>query len=139
MRSTQCNIPFPAIICCFEKSDIENRPILHSPYGKYLKKIGYSMPLYDASSGQVLNKHAANAYDSLIESINNVYEDVILGTGTIDSKTHPDEYHLYNNPFHVVDGPCYAFVVHGKGPAVGGQGEIFNDSDDSKTARYGHM
>jgi len=26
------------------------------------------------------------------------------------------------NPRRVLDGPCYAFVVHGKGPTVGGFG-----------------
>ena len=42
--------------------------------------------------------------------------------GFIDSVSHPNEFKLFNNPHHVIDGPCYAFLVHGKGPAVGGQG-----------------
>jgi hypothetical protein len=76
---------------------------------------------------------AAQVYDALITSIENVYNDVILG-GTIDQVKHPEEYKLFHNPFRVVDGPCYAFVIHGKGPAVGGQGEIFNEEDNQLTS-----
>ena len=71
---------------------------------------------------------AAQVYDALLASIENVYNDVVFGSGFIDSNTHPEEHKLYDNPFRVVDGPCYALVVHGKGPAVGGQGEIFAEA-----------
>ena len=74
---------------------------------------------------------AEDVYNALIASIEKVYNDV-KAHGTIQQGT--DEYNVFHNPFGVVDGPCYAFVVHGKGPAVGGQGEIFNDEDDTVTS-----
>ena len=92
------------------------------------------MELIDSKSGERKLKSAADAYDKLITSINNVYEDVVLGNGQIDEKKHPEEFHLFNNPFNVVDGPCYVFLVHGRGPAVGGQGESFNNDDDNVTS-----
>lgn len=48
---------------------------------------------------------ATSVYDALIESINNVYDDVINGTGFIDYDKHPEEHRLYSNPFRVTDGP----------------------------------
>lgn len=107
------------------------------PYGKYLKELpgGYGMDMYNSTSEQIEWRTAEDVYDKLIASINNVYEDVVvLGHGQIDATAHPEEYHLYNNPFNVVDGPCYAFLVHGRGPAVGGQGESFNDIDATVTS-----
>lgn len=98
------------------------------PYGKYLKDMGYKMYL----RGQETS--AASTYDALVQSIDNVYEDVINGKGFIDQSTHPEEFELFNNPFRAVDGPCYGFLVHGKGPAVGGFGEVFNETDDSVTS-----
>ena len=100
------------------------------PYGKYLKDMNYSLK---DSSGAVW-KTAEQAYDDLIVSINNVYEDVIYNGGTINSDTHPVEHHLFDNPHRVVDGPCYALLVHGKGPAVGGLGEVFNENDPTTTS-----
>jgi len=92
------------------------------------------MELYDSKSGEGKLRSAEDVYGKLIASIGNVYQDVVLGDGLINEATHPEEYHLFNNPFNVVDGPCYAFVVHGRGPAVGGQGETFKDDDDSVTS-----
>ena len=100
------------------------------PYAKYLKYINYSLK----DENGTIWKTAEQAYDHLIASINNVYEDVIYNGGTIDSVTHPIEHHLFDNPHRVVDGPCYAILVHGKGPAVGGQGEIFNEIDPTTTS-----
>ena len=82
------------------------------------------MELYDSKSGKNKQRSAEDVYDKLIASINNVYQDVVLGDRLINEANHPEEYHLFNNPFNVVDGPCYAFVVHGRGPAVGGQARI---------------
>lgn len=108
---------------------------------------------------------ASDLYDSLLDSINVVFEDVVHGgEGQIDPVAHPVEYALYDNRFKVVDGPwcvcfvlflfflyrmtivscanawllllfllSYAFLVHGKGPAVGGQGFVF-DSNTSLTS-----
>ena len=73
------------------------------------------------------NTTAAEVYSKIVSSIANVYRDV-MNTGFIDKEAHPTEYKLFNNPHRVVDGPCYAFLVHGKGPAVGGVG--FNISSD---------
>lgn len=67
------------------------------------------MKLYNTESGKKEWKSAAEVYDKLISSINNVYEDVVLGSGHIDQSKHPEEHHLYNNPFNVVDGPCCKF------------------------------
>lgn len=92
------------------------------PHAKKLIDLGYEMDL----RGQ--RTTAAELYDNLINTINNVYEDVVnSGNGVIDQVAHPMEYELFHNPHRVVDGPCYAFVVHGKGPAVGGQGQIFDE------------
>eukprot|EP01083_Nonionella_stella_P066035 173599_1 len=95
------------------------------PYGKYLKGQGYRMKKLGT---------AAKVYNKMIASISNVYEDVIINEGTIDSAKHPDEYRLFHNPKSVVDGPCYAFLVHGKGPAVGGQGDYFDNTTATTTS-----
>lgn len=83
------------------------------------------MELYDSESGEIKMKSAADVYNELIVSINKVYDDVVLGDGFIDKDKHPEEHYLFDNPFRAVDGPCYAFLAHGLGPAVGGQGEKF--------------
>ena len=62
-----------------------------------------------------------------------MYQDVVSGDGLISEANHPEDHHLFKNLFNIVDGPCYVFVVHGRGPAVGGQGESFKDNDDSVT------
>ena len=100
------------------------------PYGKYLKFINYVVK----DDNNNVWKTAEQAYDALVMSINNVYEDVVYGQGSIDKVAHPQEHHLFDNPHRSVDGPCYAFLVHGRGPAVGGMGEIFNDMDPTVTS-----
>ena len=78
---------------------------------------------------------ASSLYEQLINAINNVYDDVVNGnSGYINQNDHPMEYELFHNPFNVVDGPCYAFLVHGKGPAVLGQGDQFAEGDSSVTS-----
>eukprot|EP01082_Thalassiosira_pseudonana_P006261 g5838.t1 g5838 contig20:267481-269540(+) len=120
-----CNIPH-------NRQDV---PILGSfsaakqilPYLKALKSSSYSMPL----RGRVTT--VTEVYDAIVSSIANVYRDV-MNTGFIDEYAHPDEYKLFNNPHRVVDGPCYAFLVHGKGPAVGGVGfAMTRDIDAAST------
>lgn len=81
------------------------------PYGKILKKAGFKMNLRGVETS------AATVYNKLVTSINNVYRDVIQ-TGFIRKDLHPEEYELFHNDRKVVDGPCYAFLVHGNGPAV---------------------
>jgi len=105
----------------------------YRPYGKALKEKGYSMKL----RGE--DKTAAQAYDDLIEAINNVYFDVVanpsINNGKINPNQHRMEYDLFRNHFSVIDGPCYAFVVHGKGPAVGGQGLVFSEDDAATSSK----
>jgi len=62
---------------------------------------------------------AATAYEELTDLLTTVYQD-IMTTGSI-SETNPG-YALFHNIHQVIDGPCYSFAVHGKGPAVGGIG-----------------
>lgn len=69
------------------------------PYGKILKELGYTMNL------RGVEMSAAVVYDALIQSINNVYDDVINGSGFINPIKHQPEYQLFNNPFKVIDGP----------------------------------
>jgi hypothetical protein len=94
------------------------------PYLDVLRGMEYSMTLM----GDTFT--AATAYDELTEMLTSVYEDVMT-TGFI-SESNPG-YTLFHNIHHVIDGPCYSFVVHGKGPAVGGIGFTL-DKDDTVTS-----
>ncbi len=88
----------------------------------YLKRLLETKPDYSMTLGGSV-KSVTDVYETLVGHIANVYKDVIQ-YGIIDQATHPAEYQLYNNPNQVIDGPCYAFLVHGEGPAVGGFGEV---------------
>jgi len=72
------------------------------------------------------SKSSTEMYGNLIDSISQVYDEVINGGGTT---TNP----IFHNPLSVVDGPCYAFVIHGKGSAVLDFGETFA-ADESTTS-----
>ena len=76
---------------------------------------------------------ASDLYNRLITSINKVYDDVVTRKdstgGFIDDQASPDEHYLFDNPNHVVDGPCYAFLIHGHGPAVGGYGFALDSNE----------
>ncbi len=52
-------------------------------------------------------------------AINNVHADV-LDSGNISKAEHPAEYALFHNPFGVVDGNAYSFLVNRLGVAVNG-------------------
>ena len=56
------------------------------PYGKYLKDTysNYKVKLWDSTLGRQTWVKASDAYDDLISAINNVYDDVINGNGSID-------------------------------------------------------
>ena len=84
----------------------------------------YSMML----GGEVVT--ASTAYEELTDLLMTVYQD-IMSTGSI-SETNPG-YTLFHNIHQVIDGPCYSFVVHGKGPAVGGIGFTL-DKDNTVTS-----
>lgn len=70
------------------------------PYGKALKERGYSMNLRGEETT------AGQAYDDLINAINNIYFDVIA-YGEIDPDQHRMEYDLFRNHFKTIDGPWY--------------------------------
>jgi predicted transcriptional regulator len=99
------------------------------PYLKHLKATnpGYSMTL-----GGIV-KSVEDVYNTLVGHIANVYKDV-MDDGIINATTHPDEYRLYNNPHQVIDGPCYVFLVHGKGPAIGGFGDVLSTDASALSA-----
>ena len=88
----------------------------------YVEQLLASSPNFTMNLGGV-SKTVEEVYDNLVDHIANVFNDV-RSDGFIDADEHPDEWKLYNNFNRVVDGPCYAFLVHGKGPAVGGFGEM---------------
>lgn len=98
----------------------------------YLKHLKASNPGYSMSLGGSV-KSVEEVYDTLVSHIANVYKDV-MEYGFIDPTIHPVEYELYNNAKQVVDGPCYVFLVHGKGPAVGGFGEEQSEDDSELSA-----
>lgn len=81
-------------------------------YGEKLVELDYSMNL------RGVEVRAEKLYENLVKAIENVYFDVIKN-GVIDKDTHKEEYDLFHNINSVVDGPCYGFLIHGKGPAVG--------------------
>lgn len=59
--------------------------------------------------------------EKLRNSINNVYADIITNGGSyIDQGKHPDDYKLYHNVAHVVDGNSYGYLVNKLGVAVNG-------------------
>jgi hypothetical protein len=63
-----------------------------------LKMMNYSMILRGK------NTTAAELYDKLIVSIENVFHDV-MSTGYINKTAHPEEYSLYHNRLKVIEGP----------------------------------
>ena len=89
----------PLVLSTRTPRNIDLLPTNGSPYGKVLKDLGYSMTL----RGQTTT--AAHLYDSLIASINVVYDDVVNWKGRINRRSHPTEHHLFDNPFKVIDGP----------------------------------
>lgn len=88
----------------------------------YLKELKATNPGYSMTLGGAV-KSVEDVYATLVNHIANVYKDV-MEYGFIDQASHPDEHSLYDNADRVIDGPCYVFLVHGKGPAVGGFGEV---------------
>ena len=96
------------------------------PYLAELKKIQYEMTI----QGQIVT--AAEAFGNLTSMLEAVYNDIIVeNAGSLQEST--EGYDLFNNIHRAIDGPCYAFVVHGKGPAVGGMGFTLN-KDESVTS-----
>jgi len=64
---------------------------------------------------------ATDIRDALRDAINNVHEDlIVLEKPSIDEVTHPDEYALFHNPFGIIDGNSYGYLVNGLGVAVNG-------------------
>lgn len=92
------------------------------PYVQWLVHTGSPTTL--EVQGVTLN--AAEIQAALRVSINGVHEDVILeqhtvdGRAGIDADEHPAEYALFHNPFGVVDGNSYSYLVNKLGVAVNG-------------------
>ncbi len=87
------------------------------PYIEYL--LGTNASTVLSVDGTTLNAEAVR--DALRESINDVHEDLIVhGLGAIDETNHPEEYALFHNPFGVIDGNAYGYLVNGLGVAVDG-------------------
>jgi hypothetical protein len=63
-----------------------------------LKEVGYTMNIRGAAAS------AADVYEKLVSSINNVYDDV-KAFGEIKRGRHASEYELFHNDKGVVDGP----------------------------------
>lgn len=133
------NVDNALIENCDIRRNRQDVPILGSfsaarnirPYAKKLAEMGYTMDIAGVKT------NAADLYEDLMDSINKVYEDVVIRRretgGFIDPATSPNEHYLFDNPFRVVDGPCYTFVIHGHGPAVGGYGFAL-EPDDTLTS-----
>lgn len=66
--------------------------------------------------GETLDVHEIRK--DLRDSINAVYEDVIVQGGTIDPLQHPEAFALYHNEHGVIDGNAYGFLVNPIGAAV---------------------
>jgi len=122
---------------CFIEQNRQDVPVLGMysaayfirRYAKKLTEVGFEMTL----RGETVT--AQHAYNNLNAAINTVYEDVVNGNeGKINENDHPAEYELFHNKHRVVDGPSYAIVVHGKGPAVGGQGESISDDRNATSS-----
>jgi len=88
----------------------------------YIKALKDNNPGFSMTLGGGESKSVEVVYNNLITSIANVFHDVRQHE-FIDADAHKEEWELYNNFKRVVDGPCYVFLVHGQGPAVGGFGE----------------
>jgi hypothetical protein len=97
------------------------------PFLKYLKG---TQPSYTMLLGGAV-KTVEEVYDALVSSIASVYKDV-KEYGAIQEENV--NYELFHNPERIIDGPCYAFLVHGKGPAVGGFGNAMTLESDLLSA-----
>ena len=95
----------------------------------YLKALKENNPNFSMTLGGS-TKTVGDVYNNLLTSIANVFHDV-RNYEFIDADNHKEEWDLYNNFNRVVDGPCYVFLVHGKGPAVGGFGEEMATEDSA--------
>ena len=72
--------------------------VLYSRYVKFLmEQHDYQMTLRN----EVVT--AREVYENLSNAIQNVYDDV-MSNGYIDKDAHPEEFRLYDNPFHVTEG-----------------------------------
>lgn len=105
------NVNYLTIADCKIKQNRHDVPVVGAfsaasfirPYLMKLKDEKYTMMLRgkEVKANEVLK--------DLIKSIKNVYSDVSK-KGFIDKDKHPEEFHLFDNPHKVVDGPCYGFL-----------------------------
>lgn len=87
-------------------------------------------------NGVVLS--AADLQQQLQALINQTHHDVIVrDLGGIDSSTHPEAYALFHNPWGVVDGNAYGFLVNNRGVAVNGfPNRPTGDTPPAKNIRF---
>lgn len=99
------NVQNVTIESCIVNGNRKDIPILGTfsaminirAYIQYLQNKNYSMAL----GNQIVT--ANNLYRRILQSIMNVYDDV-MATGFINQTIHPGEYDLFNNPFRVTEG-----------------------------------
>ena len=92
------------------------------PYIEELDRRGSTTTL--SVDGAVLG--VAEIKAALRDAINNTHADIIAepnvvdGRAQIDAAAHPLEYALFHNPFGLIDGNSYSFLVNSFGVAVDG-------------------
>jgi len=88
------------------------------PYLDYLVDSGSKTTLNVGSIKEVTPYEARNR---LRQGIADVHDDLIVKKQqAIDKEKHPQEYALFHNPYQVVDGSCYGFLVNAFGRASEG-------------------
>lgn len=108
------------------------------PYVDALWRIGYPKTLN--VGGQPLT--VTDIRNGIKSAVNNVHHDLIVqrhlnivdGRPQINKNDHPSEYALFHNPFGVVDGNSYSFLVNNLGVAVNGFPTQPADGNDSNFA-----
>lgn len=64
---------------------------------------------------------AVESKNRLKQAVDAVYEDLIINNRvSIDSNRHSEEYALFHNSEHIIDGNCYGFLINSFGQAVEG-------------------
>lgn len=88
------------------------------PYLDYLVESGSKTTL---NIGGVREITPIQARDRLRRAILAVHDDLIKkGKTSIDKNEHPEEYALFHNPEHIIDGNCYGFLINSYGQAIEG-------------------
>jgi len=92
------------------------------PFVEYLVRTGSPTTL--TVGGVALDSN--DVRDALKDAINNTHTDLVANPNMIDGRpqidrvSHPVEFGVFNNPWGVVDGNSYSFLLHSLGEAVSG-------------------